>query len=785
HSTTPATPVFSSEHTTHHTQSQTASINLIVNKSKTHIPDKDLSEVRFKHTIIAQPPPVGLPCSNCSKTFKNVEGLQEHIRTKHGTKFRCPVCSQSFSKQKSLNKHIKNIGHNTSRVGARQGASTSTSISSARDQLSCCGCSEKFCSQRILDAHVATSHPELRPQCSQCSLAFNSTIDYNNHIRSCNIQSCVLCNQKFPNHTALNEHISSIHVNVKCPCGEEYYALEAQQHWDTSLLHPHCKLCNVGFPDSVGLRQHLDSKHPLSQKCSICDERFADLSGLDIHVKEKHGHSERMTSEGNEKDGPIEETQKTVFLETQDESVAASVCCSLCSKIFENKEKLDHHETTLHRRCVICSTVVADQIALAEHLSVIHALVQCWCGEWYDSAEHAQCHWQTSLFHPHCEICEIGFASNDDLRQHMLSQHPPDTECPICGEACESISDLSGHCGAEHNYPEFQPTERDDEKANEMDKKSVPSSLPSSPMTKPESINENLSSLSSTIDNDLQIQGAPKIETVDDCQCRFCERTAAAQGREVSSGHTSNEGPKNLTAIPKFPAIVDDTFTVDLVSSSSQGLLQESHLTQITRPSSPSLSSVSSSTSRFTGLEIKSHLVSSPDVQARCIHDTKSIEHEDLSNYAASIISSFDSDLEDFASMKDASSVKSGKLPSVVVEGQMSVDTINQVEAGVVPSVEQERVIPVASSSDITIQPELKKEEPTLIITEDKQPRLENTVLSKWCCRICLLDDPVNPVVAMCGHIFCQRCIIEHLPKSLECPACRKVFFVKLNLSVS
>ncbi|KAL4242244.1 hypothetical protein ABKN59_011997, partial [Abortiporus biennis] len=40
---TPATPDFSSE---------TASINLIVNKSKTHVPAKDLSEVRFKHTII-------------------------------------------------------------------------------------------------------------------------------------------------------------------------------------------------------------------------------------------------------------------------------------------------------------------------------------------------------------------------------------------------------------------------------------------------------------------------------------------------------------------------------------------------------------------------------------------------------------------------------------------------------------------------------------------------------------------------------------------------------------
>ncbi|KAL4251994.1 hypothetical protein ABKN59_005839 [Abortiporus biennis] len=51
----------------------------------------------------------------------------------------------------------------------------------------------------------------------------------------------------------------------------------------------------------------------------------------------------------------------------------------------------------------------------------------------------------------------------------------------------------------------------------------------------------------------------------------------------------------------------------------------------------------------------------------------------------------------------------------------------------------------------------------------------------KWVCRICL-DDPSNPLVTTCGHIFCRKCFLNHLVLNDQCPVCRKDFFLSLNL---
>ncbi|KAI0790488.1 hypothetical protein C8Q75DRAFT_762081 [Abortiporus biennis] len=53
-------------------------------------------------------------------------------------------------------------------------------------------------------------------------------------------------------------------------------------------------------------------------------------------------------------------------------------------------------------------------------------------------------------------------------------------------------------------------------------------------------------------------------------------------------------------------------------------------------------------------------------------------------------------------------------------------------------------------------------------------------VTSKTSCRICFAES-VDPVSTMCGHIFCQRCIVERLFKNVACPVCDKGILVKLD----
>ncbi|OSD08338.1 hypothetical protein PYCCODRAFT_11610 [Trametes coccinea BRFM310] len=51
-----------------------------------------------------------------------------------------------------------------------------------------------------------------------------------------------------------------------------------------------------------------------------------------------------------------------------------------------------------------------------------------------------------------------------------------------------------------------------------------------------------------------------------------------------------------------------------------------------------------------------------------------------------------------------------------------------------------------------------------------------------WRCRSCLRDICVEPVATACGHIFCLRCIMKEFEANGACPACKKLFLVKLDV---
>ncbi|KAI0371325.1 hypothetical protein BV20DRAFT_965518 [Pilatotrama ljubarskyi] len=54
-----------------------------------------------------------------------------------------------------------------------------------------------------------------------------------------------------------------------------------------------------------------------------------------------------------------------------------------------------------------------------------------------------------------------------------------------------------------------------------------------------------------------------------------------------------------------------------------------------------------------------------------------------------------------------------------------------------------------------------------------------------WHCRSCGKDPCEEPVTTICGHIFCQSCMLQELALTAGCcPACKKTFFVLLDLTV-
>ncbi|KAI0695879.1 hypothetical protein C8T65DRAFT_664638 [Cerioporus squamosus] len=52
-------------------------------------------------------------------------------------------------------------------------------------------------------------------------------------------------------------------------------------------------------------------------------------------------------------------------------------------------------------------------------------------------------------------------------------------------------------------------------------------------------------------------------------------------------------------------------------------------------------------------------------------------------------------------------------------------------------------------------------------------------------CRTCLNDPCIEPVVTICGHLFCRSCLLqEMMSRTGCCPVCGKTFFVKLEVQI-
>ncbi|TBU35471.1 hypothetical protein BD311DRAFT_647915, partial [Dichomitus squalens] len=50
-----------------------------------------------------------------------------------------------------------------------------------------------------------------------------------------------------------------------------------------------------------------------------------------------------------------------------------------------------------------------------------------------------------------------------------------------------------------------------------------------------------------------------------------------------------------------------------------------------------------------------------------------------------------------------------------------------------------------------------------------------------WHCRLCTGEVCIEPVVTVCGHIFCHGCIVQELGENMRCPVCKKAFFIRLH----
>ncbi|KAH8103531.1 hypothetical protein BXZ70DRAFT_737327 [Cristinia sonorae] len=66
-------------------------------------------------------------------------------------------------------------------------------------------------------------------------------------------------------------------------------------------------------------------------------------------------------------------------------------------------------------------------------------------------------------------------------------------------------------------------------------------------------------------------------------------------------------------------------------------------------------------------------------------------------------------------------------------------------------------------------------------VTPDHVPPLQSVFPVNFSLRCgCCHAPPVDPITTLCGHVFCCRCALEEVARTLRCPTCQSPVFVRL-----
>jgi uncharacterized Zn-finger protein len=206
------------------------STTTLPNKTNINVEEKNESEA-CEDTIIAQPliqqkpykmhtPDRRFRCDRCDSAYKKRSHLDRHMRSHTGERpFSCQVCNKSFAVKSVLIQHIR--------------------IHTGEKPFVCSVCSARFPQTSGLMTHMML-HTGKPYKCDFCIKSFVSNHKLLHHLKShegTRPYNCNMCNLGFFTFTALEEHKSIMHLNIK---------------------RFNCDICGSSFKHEVSLKVHLD-----------------------------------------------------------------------------------------------------------------------------------------------------------------------------------------------------------------------------------------------------------------------------------------------------------------------------------------------------------------------------------------------------------------------------------------------------------------------------------------------------------------------------------------------
>ncbi|XP_055608003.1 transcription factor grauzone-like [Uranotaenia lowii] len=381
-------------------------------------------------------------CSECNRSFKNVDGFNMHNVLNHTAeedkRFRCHLCDRAFATETFLTSHLN--WHATVQV----------------KNIVCEKCNKYFSHTKMLELHMTSQHPETVPiEENSMELSFpntNAVLDeviaseaYKMEtdvempttetttrkpsepakskrrgpediakedeliLQYCTL-SCETCAFSTDTYNKLDQHYRVKHgKRGYATCCTRKFAKKSRLYEHACVhadpQHFKCEVCAKTFQNSFGLANHMMWKHtPDSEKpfgCDICGHRFWKDYLLKQHME--------------------------YHLALEEKKFA----CSQCDKFFGNKLLLKSHEQSVHGTSAswVCD-VCAKGFSMKSQLE-FHRL------------QHTQ--EGRAKLKSQCKHCKIWMKNIRSLRAHLRRCNADPISCDICGKECANRLALNSH----------------------------------------------------------------------------------------------------------------------------------------------------------------------------------------------------------------------------------------------------------------------------------------------------------------------------------------------------
>lgn len=320
----------------------------------------------------------------------------------------------------------------------------------------CDHCSRTFTRKYNLQTHIENCHLNSSCYCEICNQKFGSPGGLQLHLsRGHNrfgqgLPECDLCGRIFTRKQNINSHMITVHLqggrqDIRCAICYKTFTTERNLKRHTTQLHapgveyPTCNECQRSFRGKQSLISHIQTAHSINYKlikCPLCDKAYSNNRNLKRHVERQHGEKEEFK-------------------------------CEICPKIYTSNQSLRRHAKTQHSKeifnmdiytychnsnsnenciesykflfsCDLCQMTFESEPNLRQHTKLNHSFQ-----EFYNYCRKTLLKtWRVSqnsnkqrLVYYNCEFCINAFSTVYDLKDHMRSLHDKEyslSTCNVC-----------------------------------------------------------------------------------------------------------------------------------------------------------------------------------------------------------------------------------------------------------------------------------------------------------------------------------------------------------------